>query len=214
MLFVFCFSFSFYFVSLSSPLCQSRTFLFFCNDLFFSLSFSLSPSTLFASSSLRLYFSLSLFSPSSLSLSLSYFSSRLQLRFGLRRELRRSPSGPRVFLRRVGEQAEVPNSLLPSPRFLPSSTTGAATASRNPRESAGTLSLSNLSCFVSPIFRFLYLPSPSLLSLLLASSSPSSRSIEVTFITEHMVARTSDTCLGFSREIVRSRVDYLERIEE
>lgn len=212
MLFVFCFSFSFYFVSLSSPLCQSRTFLFFCNDLFFSLFLSLSFNTFRVFFTSTLFFSL--FSLLHLFLSLSYFSSRLQLRFGLRRELRRSPSGPRVFLRRVGEQAEVPNSLLPSPRFLPSSTTGAATASRNPRESAGTLSLSNLSCFVSPIFRFLYLSSPSLLSLLLASSSPSSRSIEVTFITEHMVARTSDTCLGFSREIVRSRVDYLERIEE
>lgn len=55
MLFVFCFSFSFYFVSLSSPLCQSRTFL-----------------SLFQHFSRLLHFDfifLSLFSPSSLSLS-------------------------------------------------------------------------------------------------------------------------------------------------
>lgn len=120
------FFFSFYFVSLSSPLCQSRTFLFFCNDLFFSLFLSLFFNTFRVFFTSTLFFSL--FSLLHLFLSLSYFSSRLQLRFGLRRELRRSPSGPRVFLRRVGEQAEVPNSLLPSPRFLPSSTTGAATA--------------------------------------------------------------------------------------
>lgn len=68
MLFVFCFSFSFYFVSLSSPLCQSRTFLFFCErPILLSLSLSL-----LQHFSRLLHFDfifLSLFSPSSLSLS-------------------------------------------------------------------------------------------------------------------------------------------------
>lgn len=58
MLFVFCFSFSFYFVSLSSPLCQSRTLLFFCNDLFFSLFLSLSFNTFRVFFTSTLFFSL------------------------------------------------------------------------------------------------------------------------------------------------------------
>lgn len=151
-----------------------------------------------------------------LSLSLSRFSSRLQLRFGLRRELRRSPSSPRVLLRHVGEQAEAPSSLFSL--FSPVLYDGSSDCRRGRRvihvrvRGPFRFRISRVS-FHRPFVSFILLL---LLFFHFFTFSPSSRSIEVTFITEHMVARTSGTCFGFSREIACSRVtpDYLERIEE
>lgn len=189
---VICFLFFFYFVSLSSPLCQSQTFLFFYNNPFLCLYFS--PS---AFSSLRLYFLLSFIS--------FLFLVSPPIKIWLRRELRRSPNSPRVLLRRVREQAEAPSSL--SPLFSPVLYDGSSDCRRGRRvilvrvRGLFRFRISHASFrrpFVSFVLFFLLL-------LYLAPFSPSSRSIEVTFITEHMVARTSGTCFGLSHEIANSR---------
>lgn len=170
MLFVFCFSFIlFLYLLLSVSL--KRFYSFITNHSCLSLSVSLSLSFI----TFRVFFTLTLLSSFlHLLLSLSCFSSRLQLRFGLRRELRRSPNSPRVLLRRVREQAEAPRSL--SSLFSPVLYDGSSDCRRSRRvilvRVRGPFRFRIMLCFIdlsSPSFSFSFFPSTSLPSYALLS---------------------------------------------